>query len=57
MTIAEQKLGFMPGRSIIDAIFCLRMLLEKWTKGQKTVHCAFIDLKRAYSRVPREELW
>ena len=27
--IAEQQFGFMPGRSTIDAIFSLRMLLEK----------------------------
>ena len=33
MTIAEQQFGFMPGRSTTDAIFCLRMLLEKWTEG------------------------
>ena len=57
MTIAEQQFGFMPGRSTTDAIFCLRMLLEKWTKRQKAVHCAFIDLEKAYDRVPREELW
>ena len=57
MTIAEQQFGFMPGRSTTKAIFCLRMLLEKWTEGQKAVHRAFIDLKKAYNRVPREELW
>ena len=57
VTITEQQFGFMPGRSTIDAIFCLRMLLEKWTEGQKAVHCASIDLEKAYNRVPREELW
>ena len=57
VTIAEQQFGFTPGRSTTDAIFCLRMLLEKWTEGQKAVHCAFIDLEKAYDRVPREELW
>ena len=57
MTIGEQQFGFMPGRSTIDAIFCLRMLLEKWPEGQKAVHCAFIDLEKACDRVPREELW
>ena len=57
MMIGEQQFGFMPGRSTIDATFCLRMLIEKWTEGQKAVHCAFIDLEKAYNRVPREELW
>ena len=57
VTIAEQQFGFMPGRSTTDAIFCLRMLLEKWTEGQKAMHCAFINLEKAYDRVPREELW
>ena len=56
VTIAEQQFRFMPGRSTTDAIFCLRMLLEKWIEGQKAVHCAFIDLEKAYDRVPTEEL-
>ena len=38
VTIAEQQFEFMPGRSTTDAIFCLRMLLEKWTERQKAVH-------------------
>ena len=48
VTIAEQQFGFMPGRSTTDAIFSLSMLLEKWTEGQKAVHCAFIDLDKVY---------
>ena len=56
VTIAQQQFGFIPGRSTADAIFCLRMLLEKWTEGQKEVHCAFIYLEKAYDSVPREEL-
>ena len=36
--IAEQTFGFMPGRSTADAIFYLRVLMEKWSGGQKAVH-------------------
>ena len=50
VTIAEQQFGFISGRSTTDAIFCLMMLLEKWTERQKAVHCAFVDLKKAYDR-------
>ena len=57
VTIAEQQFGFMPGKTTTDEIFCLRMLLEKWTEGQKAVHCAFLHLKKAYDMVPRQELW
>ena len=55
VTIAEQRFGFIPGRSMIDAIFCLRM--EKWSEGQKEVHCVFIDLEKPYDRVPGKEMW
>ena len=31
--------------------------MEKWTEGEKVVQCAFIDLEKAFDRVPRQELW
>ena len=57
VTITEQQFVFIPGRSTTNTFFCVRMLLEKWTEGQKAAHCAFFDLEKAYNRVPREELW
>ena len=55
--ISKQQYGFMPGKGTTDAIFALRMLMEKYRKGQRELHCVFVDREKAYDRVLREELW
>ena len=57
LTFSEQQYGFMPGKSTTDALFALRVLMEKYREGQKELHCVFLDLEKAYDKVPREEVW
>jgi len=54
--IYEEQYSFVPGKSTADAIFALRILLEKYTEGQKKFYCVFVDLEKAYNWVARDEL-
>ena len=50
--IIKKQYGFMPGKETIMAMFALRMLMEKYRKGQRELHCVFVDLEKASDRVP-----
>ena len=56
VTISEQQYGSVQGKGTSDAMFALRMLMKKYRKGQRELHCVFVDLEKAYDMVPREEL-
>ena len=49
--------GFRPGRSTTDQIFTLRQTFEKFWKYAKDVFACFVDVEKAYDRIPRDKLW
>ena len=57
MKIDSIQFGFMPGRGTTYAIFIVRQLQEKYLANKKDLWIAFVDLEKAFDRVPREVIW
>ena len=48
------QFGFMKGKGTIDAIFMARQMQENFRVKGKKLYFGFVDLEKAFDRVPRE---
>ena len=52
--IDEMQFGFMPGKGTTHALFILRRLQEEFRGREKKLYMCFVDLKKAFDRVPKK---
>lgn len=52
-----EQSGFTPGRSTIDRILALRVLIERRLEFRQGLLAAYVDFKKAFDSVHRETLW
>ena len=57
VSIDDFQFGFVPGRGTTDTIFVVRQLQEKYLAANKSHYTAFIDLEKAFDRVPQKVIW
>ena len=53
LEIDKRQFGFRSGKSTTDAIFIMRQLQEKFYEKRKKLYHVFVDLEKAFDRIPR----
>jgi hypothetical protein len=56
-TLEDSQYGFRKNRSIQEAIFVIRQLMEKTINFNKEMHLCFIDSEKAFNRVNRSDVF
>jgi len=57
LTHRQEQSGFVAGRSTIDAILALRLLLELHREFDRPLNVVYLDIKAAFDSVDRRALW
>ena len=53
----SMQFEFTSGKGTTDAIFIVWQMQEKYLAKKKELWMAFVDLEKAFDRVPREVVW
>ena len=54
VSLNKMQFGFLPGKRTMDAIFIMRRMHEKYQQKEKKLHMCFVDMEKAFNRVPRK---
>jgi len=54
--IDDMQFGFMKGKGTTDTICIVRQMQEKFRAKGKKLYFGFVDLEKAFDRVPREAI-
>ena len=54
--IGSMQFGFMPGKGTTDAIFVVLQVQERFMDKKRPLFFAFVDIEKAFDRVPRAVL-
>jgi hypothetical protein len=55
--ISPNQCGFVKNCGTTDAIHAARLLMERHREKRKPIHMAFLDLEKAFDRVPHDLIW